>query len=439
MAKSKSAMLYLCNFNPMNMTSTFNRTPKISANFKKINIGLDFSSVLMYVDNIKVFAEIIDMEIIYIPTEPMKFGEHLVKFSISDSNGKTIQKEWSFIIDNPNVNYNFYYGIPHSHTSYSDGMRTPLIALEYAKSKELDFLFVTDHSNFLDGVKKNNYEYDKKTNQFTEKEDSQWYKTRIQCESFNKIHSDFLALRGFEMSSAAGHINVINSQSYVEGKKQIKSIHEFFKWLKNQNDIVVSINHPCRSFRSMGYTRDMDKIINLMEVGNGAYPRRYIRTEKYYYEALDMGWHFGAINGQDNHSDNWGSTDNLTVVLSESLKGSDFIRALKNRRTYSTETRSLKLTFKANNYFMGSIIPASPNDIINFNIIAEDFIVPINRLQLITRKGKLLAEKLCNNTSHVNWNISIKSTEKESWYVIKVIHNNNKWGISSPIFTKLQN
>ena len=49
-------------------------------------------------------------------------------------------------------NYQYYFGVPHSHTSFSDagGSSVPKQAYEYGKKKGLDFLFVTDHSNLLD-------------------------------------------------------------------------------------------------------------------------------------------------------------------------------------------------------------------------------------------------------------------------------------------------
>ena len=43
----------------------------------------------------------------------------------------------------------YYYGIPHCHSSYSTGKGTPLDLYEFAIKCNLDFLFVTDHNDFL--------------------------------------------------------------------------------------------------------------------------------------------------------------------------------------------------------------------------------------------------------------------------------------------------
>ncbi len=40
-----------------------------------------------------------------------------------------------------------YFGLLHSHTSYSDGMGTPDDAYKYAKKTGLDFFALTDHNH----------------------------------------------------------------------------------------------------------------------------------------------------------------------------------------------------------------------------------------------------------------------------------------------------
>lgn len=421
---------------PPNMSSTLQLAPEISVIFSE-DAYIDELKIKMNIDGELVEPNISFNKIYYIPAQDLDHGIHYVNTSITNNEGRTLDIKWSFFIERTNIRYNFYFGIPHAHTCYSDGKGIPLDAFEYSKNKGLNFLIVADHSNFLDGVKRKNYEYDGKTNQYIEKENSQWYKTRKQAETINNKYDDFIALRGFEMSSASwGHINVINSNNYVEGKRHIRTMRDFFNWLKLQQDIVVSINHPGRSFKRITYIPEMDGIINLIEVGNGAFPRKYRRSEKYYFDALDLGWHFGAINGQDNHGHNWGDDDNLTVILSEDLCINSLIEAFKRRRTYSTETRTLKLTFKANEYWMGSIIHLTQGNTLNLSIEAEDPNVPIEKIQIITNKGKVLCEQAYCNLHMISWNKTLKPCPGDTWYVVKVIHVNGKWGISSPIFVK---
>ncbi|MBC2580866.1 CehA/McbA family metallohydrolase [Clostridium sp. DJ247] len=436
MKKSRERPQYLHDLRPLNMCSVFNITPEISASLEYVNLKLNINDIYMYVDNKRIFPSIKGKKVFYIPNEPLSYGKHTVKINIHNSVGNLSEASWYFNICNPKVNYNFYYGIPHTHTCYSDGIGTPTEAFKYAISKGLNFLIITDHSNFLDGVKRHNYEYDKKTHQYIEMKNSQWYKTRIAAEIINNNYNNFLALRGFEMSSSVGHINVINTANYVEGKKQIKTLNKLFYWLRQQEELIISVNHPDRSFRGLSRIPDAHTMINLMEVGNGSFPRKYKNTEIHYFDALDMGWYIGAINSQDNHRNNWGDSDNLTAVLCESLTEENFIDAIKNRRTYSTETRKLKLIFKINDYWMGSILCTSPGELLNFYIAVEDPIVPIEKLQIISNKRKILAEKNIGKAHSAGWTLSLKANNIDNWYVVKVIHENGKQGISSPIFVK---
>lgn len=335
--------------------------------------------------------------------------------------------------------YNFYYGIPHAHTSYSDGKGKPIDALEYAKNKNLDFLFISDHSNFLDGVKNKNFEYDKRSRQYVEKEGSQWFNTGQDVEFINNKFKDFVAIRGFEMRwFAGGHISILNSRSYLNGRKQHLKSDALSNWLINQNNAVAVINHPGRSFKPIEYNPELNKVLRLIEVGNGSSPRKYIRCESYYYKLLDLGWHLGAVNGQDNHGSNWGNDDNLTVILAEALSKDLLIDSMKRLRTYSTETRSLKLVFKANGLCMGSKIITTPGSSIYFEIAAEDNLSKIEKIQLISNEGRVISEAKYDYLFQTVWRSCLPANKKETWYIVKVIHSNGKWGISSPIFVKTE-
>lgn len=337
-----------------------------------------------------------------------------------------------------NIEYNFYFGNPHAHTSYSDGEGNPIEAFEYARKRKLDFLFISDHSNFLDGVKHRNFEYDKGSGQYIEKEGSEWFKTRQAVEYINNRYKDFTALRGFEMRwFAGGHMSVLNSQNYLNGRKQHLKSNMLAEWLTKQINTVAVINHPGRSFKPFKCNYELNKVLRLIEVGNGSYPRGYLRYESYYYKLLDLGWELGAINGQDNHIGNWGDDDNLTVILAETLSSEALINAMKKLRTYSTETRSLKLIFKADNFWMGSKIIKKPGSIIDFEIIAEDSSAKIDRIQLISNGGRVIIEKQFKNQSTVFWRPYLAANSAETWYIVKVIHSNGKFGISSPIFINI--
>lgn len=410
---------------PGNMTSTFDKTPKISAFLKEGSTFLNLSSAKLYIDSKEALPVISESSINYIPMENLSYGKHYIKISIHNLNGNIYEFQWYFFIENQYTNYNFYYGVPHCHTSCSDGKGTPAEAYTLAKNYNLDFLIITDHSGSLIRSEVNN-------------QIPNWEMTKAEAETTNKKYTDFLALIGFEISTKLwGHVNVINCKNVID-KKARKNPQELYDWLCNEDsdNIILSINHPNRSSYFLSYISEFDKFINLMEVGNGSPPRQYTRSEEYYFKALDNGWHIGAVNGQDNHNNNWGEPDNLTVVIAENLDMSSFINALKLRRVYSTETRTLKLTVKANNHWMGSILNLKKSDKLNLQIIAEDCSTPITKIQLISNDGNIIKEKSFLNSNTAKWKPTLTIITDYSWYVVKVFHEDGRFGISSPIFVQ---
>jgi hypothetical protein len=274
---------------PGNLSTTFNNKPEIYC-LLNINYLLNKYSTIMYVDNNKITYVNVDNKIKYNPNSPLSPGEHYVSLVFSDNLGNVRSINWMFNIESEDKCCKLFFGVPHCHTCISDGRGMPDKAIDYTHRNSLDFLFITDHSNFFDGVRKDNYELDRQCNEYREIIGSDWYNTGAVVKEYNSTHKDFIALRGFEMSSESwGHINVLNSNSYVEAKHQTKLIEDFFLWIKKQNDAAAVINHPGSHFKNVISHLEMDGIISLIEVGNGAFPRKYRRFEKYYYNALDNG------------------------------------------------------------------------------------------------------------------------------------------------------
>lgn len=314
--------------------------------------------------------------------------------------------------------YNFYYGTTHAHTGFSTGQGTPYEACDYARKKGLDFICITDH-----GVK------------LKDGENSSWKMTKKALDKINRYYLDFLAIRGFEASTNSyGHMNVINSRNLFN--KKVSSLHDFNKWLSMEPDVVVSINHPEKNVMKINDIKEMEKNINLIELGNGCINSNYKRYNKYYYSLLDKGWHLAAVNGQDNHKANWGEADNLTVIIAERLDMESIIEALKARRTYSSETRTLRLTVKGNGQWMGSIVDLNKGESLGLEILAEDDMVPIECIQIITNGGKVIGDIPFGGKNKIQFQGSLNIRDKGSWYVVKVIHNDGRMAISSPIFTQ---
>lgn len=314
---------------------------------------------------------------------------------------------------------NIYYGIPHCHSSFSTGEGKPSDIFDYGRRRGLDFIILTDHNNYLcEEVKtKSSKTY-------------KWNTLIKSCEKYNKKHKSFLALCGFEAKLGSyGHINVINSKTFFKGT--IKNIEDLLIWLWF-NPSVISLNHPHSAMEGLRFNPYLNNYVRLIEVGNGT-GSKYSRFEKRYYKFLDKGWKLGAINSQDNHKMNFGDYNNLTAVISEGLNTEDILEALKNRKTYSTESPSLKLKFIIDDTFMGDTLNLK-NKEIKFNIKAVDSENTIEKLYIISSKGKIIKAISFPGLNKISYLVNHTVGEYEEWYVTKIIQENNKMALSSPIF-----
>ena len=316
---------------------------------------------------------------------------------------------------------NFYYGIPHAHCGFSTGRGTPIEAFDYARHSGLDFLILTDHNNYLT-----------KTVQIKGNELSKWDAAKYLAARYNKKHDNFLALIGFESkTNPFGDINVVNSNRFFTGT--VNNMQLLVLWMLNNPTAFISINHPHRVIEHLEYNPILNKLITSIEVGNGSSPNKYLRYEKYYYYLLDNGWKLGAINGQDNHKLNFGDDENLTCIVTDELTSTSLVDAFRNRRTYSTESKTLTMYFTINNNLMGDIIPSDDNEL-QFLIFANDSIHKILEIDIISTGGTIIKKISDLNLNKVKYLYNHEPLQNELWYIIKITLDNNKIAISSPIF-----
>jgi hypothetical protein len=321
-------------------------------------------------------------------------------------------------------NLNFYYGIPHSHCNFSTGYGSPIEAFDYARHSGLDFLILTDHNNYL-----------VKNIEVKGTELSRWDAAQHLASRYNKRHENFLAVIGFESNTEPFcHINIINSNRFFTGT--VNNLQLLVIWMLNNPNAFISINHPHKIIKQLEYNSILNKLITSIEVGNGSFPNKYTRYEKYYYNLLDLGWKLGAINGQDNHKMNFGDTENLTCIIAEELSTLSLVNSFRNRHTYSTESRSLIMYFTINNSFMGDVISLN-NDELQFSIFAHDPINKILEIDIISTSGTIIKRISDLNLHKIKYLYNHEPLNNELWYIIKVTLENNRIAISSPIFRDL--
>lgn len=393
--------------------------PNIKIKFLARNFNLkNLKKFKCYLDKKKISPDLLDNVINYTPNLKLKIGTHKIKLKLKFKDGHKKDYSFRFKVSSPENEYSYFYGIPHCHTSISTGKGSPMKAYEQARKKGLNYLIITDHYTDL-----------KKTSNSTSPT-SKWDKLKNDCKKFKKKHTKFLPLYGYEIKGYIGsHINALFLDDLISNLKNLKKLKE----VSNTNsNAIISINHPDKKILKMNYDSQLDKIINLIEVGNGSPPYKYKEYYNIYFSMLDNGWHLGAINSQDNHLENWGDTDNLTVIIADKLSNKSFTEALKNRRVYSTESKSLELKFLANNKWMGSLVSLSSQGDIDIYIKAEDKNHLIKKIEIISNKGEIVFKQTFDShIAEIEKKISSKSGK---YYIAKVILSENKSALSSAVY-----
>ena len=130
---------------------------------------------------------------------------------------------------------------------------------------------------------------------------------------------------------------------------------------------------------------------------------------------------------------NFGDSENLTVFLGYDLDKENLIEAFRERRTYSTESRTLKMHFTINDMIMGQEISTVDNRL-RFMIYAEDIKVKINHIEIITNKSAVVKKISDINLNSIKYLYEHERSEDENWFLIRIYQDGNRISISSPIF-----
>lgn len=336
--------------------------------------------------------------------------------------GKNKHKE-KITLDRDNLKY--YYGIPHCHTSFSTGKGNPSDAYDYGRKAGLDFMCITDHNSYLNNkvlIKGEAY--------------TKWDALQLYVAKIKKKYPDFLPIAGFECKSIYGDLNIINPSTFFSGS--IRDIKLLALWMFNNPNAFVTINHPHKNIKLLKYNKLLNKIIPSIEVCNGTPNGKYTYHYKYYYYLLDNNWNLGALNSQDNHKFNFGDSQNLTVYIGNELSTPALVDAFRCKRVYSTESRFLKFHFTINDSFMGERIALDENKL-KFSIFAEDIRYRIKEIQIISNNGLIIRKIEDINLNYIKYIYEHIYSSNESWYVIKVLQENNITSWSSPIFISQRN
>lgn len=338
-----------------------------------------------------------------------------------------------------NEKYNIYFGQLHSHTSYSDGAGTADTAFQHASGVEnLDFLAITDHSNSYDNADQANI------NDGSVSEE--WKEGHELADQYTT--DEFVALMGYEMtwSNGLGHMNTFNTEGFqsrtqTEFASYNTALQNYYAALKTAPEFVSQFNHPGTTFGDFSdfahYDEETDKLITLIEVGNGEGAigsSGYFPSYQYYQRALDKGWHVAPTNNQDNHKGLWGDANTArSVVLADSLTRENIYDAMRNYRVYATEDNDLSIYYTLDGYEMGSILAeGQTGETVSLTAELKDPTdASIGTVQVITNGGLVLEEQsVSGNEATVEFTVD----NNYSFYYLKIVETDGDIAVTAPVW-----
>ncbi len=443
---------------------------------------IDTSSVKMYLDSKEITSglEITSEYVKYPVKTSLKDGSYNVKVEVSNEEGTQTVHEWTFRVGE----LQHLVGQLHSHTNISDGSGTLEEAYEWAKEKgNADYYAVTDHSNWFDNdtkasqlhshtnisdgsgtleeayewaKEKGNADYyavtdhsnwfdnDTKASILDGSASTAWTKAQSVADEYDKA-SDFSAIYGYEMTWSGstggwGHINTFNTPGFETRSNSSMDLKTYYENLNNVKSSVSQLNHPGKTFGDFGdfgfYSSTTDKLVNLIEVGNGEGPVRgsgHFPSYEYYTRALDKGWHVAPTNNQDNHKKGWmTANDARTVIIAPENTKEALYQSMRDKMVYSTEDKNMTIDYKVNNQMMGATLDSDVKKLnVSIKVDDPDADDVIGKISIISNGGVEVASKNFNSNT-ATWNLELDP--QYTYYYVKVEQKDKDILVSSPVW-----
>ena len=239
-----------------------------------------------------------------------------------------------------------YFGLLHSHSSYSKGTQSPE-DLYAAAAEDMDFYAITDHSNSLDNSELGSIGADAASIS------AEWTAGKAAAREATQHH--FVAIYGYEMAwpelRQLGHLSTFGTpgfESWMQPayKDTADALSAYYNALTTVPDGVTQFNHPGDNYGDFQafdhYSEKADAAITLLELGEAL-------DITYYLRALENGWHVSPTFPPDGGA-------GRTAVLAQSLTETGILDALKNYRTYATQDSDLSIVYTLDGYEMGTLL-----------------------------------------------------------------------------------
>ena len=384
---------------------------RIKASFHDLS-GVDVSASKLFIDSKDVTDDARWTEtFVECPLKAAK-GEHTAVLILFDRLGNRTRREVKFSVSDMK-RLNVYVGEVHAHTSDSDGTGTPPDAYEYARDTgRVDYFSTTEHSHY---VSREDYERQKAV-----------------ADSFNEP-GRFAALYGWEMTwnntnGYWGHMNVLNCDEVIGDIDGIP-LPELYRILKERHpEAVAMFNHPGYTWGNFdefaGHTAENDGIVCLSEIKGPIYDYEYMAS-------LSRGWHTSPVSNEDNHAPNWTTGTKMTgCVLAPALTRENVIDAFRERRTYTTSDRTMKIRFKVNGEWMGSRIEYSPKLEFEIAVSCENK-RGIDLVEIVAEDGIVVAARSGSSGRKFVWNPTLPADY--DYYYLRIT-GPGQYCVTSPVW-----
>ena len=445
----------IVSFSPeANSATGDNKRPVISVTFA--NCG-ENPTIEMLVNDAAVTPTISGNTATYTPNKDFADGKVTVSVKITRKDGKSQTLNWSFTIGE--ASYRLYFGELHSHTAqYSDGTGTLAQALEHAKNApQIDFLAVTDHSNYYDTKDNPNGDMTdaSKGKMTADGSKTLWQEAKETAAQY--VSDTFIPIIGYEMtwSGQYGHMNTFNSigfESRNVPKYVVKNgpgLVAYYDRLvevaridkeNGRKTVINQFNHPGTTFGTFEdfahYTPAYDELITMIEVGNGEGKvggSMYWPSYQYYTMALDKGWHVAPTNNQDNHKGGWGDSNTCRdVIYTDNFTEEGIYDAMRAMTMYATEDNDLEIYYTLNGKVMGSILNLEQGEKLTISVDFKDPTDKVQKVSVIANGDVTVASKTFNAQSGA-WEIEIENNY--SYYYIRVDEVDADIAVTAPVWT----
>jgi len=293
--------------------------------------------------------------------------------------------------------YKIFWGEIHTHTSFSDGKRTPEEQVAIART-HLDFWAVADHAVVITAAQ----DAAGTKPELTMKRVRQYWPRTQRVMAKHNEPGKFVTFLAYEVSTTKeGDFNIY----YLEDYRPIyagNSMAEICEQIKNEKAIVIPHHSAYKvGRRGIPWQVVQNELTPLVEIysmhgssesDEDLFPMTWQsmgprETGGTVRRALDAGLKMGFIASSDDHKGYPGGyTLGLAAALAKDLTREDLWDAFTRRRTYAVTGDRIYLDFGINGSVMGQEIRAGSKRQIRAHIIGCDV---LDRLDLI-KNGRII-------------------------------------------------